>query len=146
MQRWTAPEPLPIPPHDDSFAAELEFEDLRHDGPSFAAYVYFDNPEVDEGAGLEGAGYVGSFQVFGHGECWGDVGHCDLPSEPVNPFDRRPPHSLTPINVAVDCTTALRELGEKAEVTVTVLALSQDPEQKPEPLKFKRLTLVTYDY
>lgn len=146
MQRWTADEPLTVPLHDVPFeAAELEFEDLHHDGPSFSVFVYFDNPDVDEGAGEQGEGYVGRFQVFGHGECWGDDGHCDIPEGPVSEFDTRPLHSLTPINVAVDCTRALRELGDKPEVTVTVLAYSLEPEEKEEPLKFGRLTLVTYD-
>lgn len=146
MQRWTASEALELPPPEDAYAyAELEFEDLHHDGPSFAAYVYFDNPEVDDEAGEAADGYVGTFNVFGHGECWGDVGHCDVPSEPVSDFDTRPLHSLTPINVAVDCTEALRALGGSSETTVTVLAYSDDPEQKEEPLKFGRLTLVTYD-
>lgn len=146
MQRWTASEPLDVPLHEVPFDyAELEFEDLRHDGPSFTGYVYFDNPEVDAEAGEGGEGYVGRFVVFGHGECWGDVGHCDVPSEPVSDFDTRPLHSLTPINVAINCTDALRELGDKSEVTVTVLAYPDEPDKKEEPLKFGRLTLVAYD-
>lgn len=41
------------------------------------------------------AGYVGSFSVFGHGGCYGDVGHCEVVPRD-DPFDVRPPHPLTP--------------------------------------------------
>jgi hypothetical protein len=145
MQRWTS-DPLPVPQHAVPFAeADLEFESLRHDGPSFSVYLYFNNPEVDGEAGEQGEGFIGRFQVFGHGECWGDVGHCEVPEGPVHPFDDRHPHPLTPINITVDCTDALRALGDAKEATVTALANSLDPEKKAEPLRFDRLTLVTYD-
>jgi hypothetical protein len=145
MQRWTS-DPLPVPHHEVPFAeASLEFEDLRHDGPSFSVYLYFDNPDVDAEAGEAGERFAGSFLVFGHGDCWGDTGHCDLPEGPIHEFDDRSPHPLTPINLAVDCTEALRGLGDVEETTVTALAYSIDPEKKEEVLKFGRLTLVTYD-
>lgn len=146
MQRWTAADPLPVPQHDVPYRqAFLEFEDLHHDGPSFTTYLYFDNPDIDAEAGVGGEGYAGRFQVFGHGDCWGSVGHCDVPDGPIHEFDRRPLHPLTPINVAVECTAALRALGDRTETIVTALAYSLEPEEKEEPLKFGRLTLVTYD-
>ena len=39
--------------------------------------------------------YVGSFFIFGHGGCFGDVGHCDIPTV-RDPFDLRPAHQLEP--------------------------------------------------
>jgi hypothetical protein len=145
MQRWTS-DPLPISPHEVPFAdADLEFEGLRHDGPSFSVYLYFNNPEVDGEAGEAGEGFIGRFQVFAHGDCWGDAGHCKVPEGPIHAFDTRPPHPLTPINITIDCAEALRALGDSEEATVTALAYSLDPEKKEEPLKFERLTLVTYD-
>jgi hypothetical protein len=145
MQRWTS-EPLPVPRNEVPFVeANLEFEDLRHDGPSFSVYLYFNNPEVGDEDGVEGAGYIGRFPIFAHGDCWGDVGHCDLPRGPIGAFDDRPPHPLTPINITVDCTEVLRGLGPAGEATVTALAFSLDPEKKEDILRFGRLTLVTYD-
>jgi len=106
MHRWES-QALALPPSDQPFAeASLEFEDVRHEGPSFTVYAYFDNPDVDEKAGASGDGYVGRFRVFGHGDCWGDAGHCDLPQGPVHEFDIRAPHPLTPIDISLDCTAA----------------------------------------
>jgi hypothetical protein len=145
MQRWTS-DPLPVPRHEAPFAeAKLEFEDLQHEGPSFTVYLYFDNPEVDAEAGEEGDGFIGRMFLFGHGDCWGGEGHCDVPQGPMHEFDTRPPHPLTPINLAVDCTDALQRLSDTEQTTVTALAYSFEPEKKEDVLKFSRLTLVTYD-
>jgi hypothetical protein len=144
MQRWTS-DPLPVPRHAAPYAeADLEFEDLRHDGPSFSIYLYFNNSDVNPEAGDQGDGFIGRLLLFGHGDCWGDVGHCEIPGGPIHAFDDRAPHPLTPINLTVDCTDALRGLGEAEEATVTALAYPLE-EKKEEPLKFGRLTLVTYD-
>jgi hypothetical protein len=145
-QRWTS-EPLRVPRDADApfLRADLEFEDVAHDGPSFVVLLYFNDPGVDEHAGRDHPSFAGEFTVFAHGDCWGDVGHCELPQGPVTPFDRRPLHPLTPINVTVEVTEALRALGDAETVTVTVLAESLDPEKDDDVLRFKRLTLVTYD-
>jgi hypothetical protein len=137
MQRWTS-DPLAVPR--DAAApflhADLEFEDLEHDGPSFVVRLYLNRP-----GGAEEA-EAGHFSVFGHGECWGDLGHCDVPTT-ARAFDR--PHPLTPINITVDVTDALAALPEAEEVTVTALAQSLEADRQAEPLRFKRLTLVTYE-
>lgn len=144
MHRWES-QALALPPSDQPFAAaNLEFEDIRHEGPSFTVYAYFDNPDVDEKAGESGDGYVGRFRVFGHGDCWGDAGHCDLPRGPVHEFDVRAPHPLTPIDISLDCTAALRALAT-GSVKVTTLAFSADPQADGDLLRFGGLSLVTYD-
>jgi hypothetical protein len=51
----------------------------------------------------------------------GETRKCDPPSEPLHAFDRRPLHPLTPINVTVEITDALRALGAVEEVTVPAL-------------------------
>jgi hypothetical protein len=147
MQRWTS-DPLPVPRHPEApyAEAELEFEDVEHDGPSFHVLFYLNNPEVTEDSGRDTKdGYAGELSVFAHGDCWGDLGHCEVPQEQATPFDRRPPHPLTPINLSVEITEALAALGEAEAVTVTALAFPVDPENTDEVLQFKPLTLVTYD-
>ena len=47
------------------------------------------------GAGYDHDSYAGSFYVFGHGDCWGEEGHCDVPPT-RDPFDLRLPHHLEP--------------------------------------------------
>ncbi len=145
MQRWTS-QPLPVPRHPDApYAhAELEFEDLRHDGPSYYVLVYLDRPDADESTGRDVPEFAGGFSVFAHGRCWGDLGHCDIPQGPLHSFDHRSPHPLTPITVTVDVTAALRRV-EGDSVTVTALALPTPGAERDDLLRFARLTLVTYD-
>jgi hypothetical protein len=146
MHRWSS-EPLAVPR--DAAApfmnANLEFEDVQHDGPSFVVHLFVNNPDVPDTTSPDTPGYAGHFTVFGHGECWGDVGHCDIPSGPLHEFDRRSPHPLTPINVTVDVTQALLDAPEADEVVITALAESLDPSVKENPLRFKRLTVVTFE-
>ena len=145
MQTWTsAPLPVPRYPQAPYARADLEFHDVLHDGPSYHALVYLNNPEADENSGREAAGFAGSFSLFAHGKCWGDVGHCDVPSGPRDVFDRRPFHPLTPIAITLEITAALRAVTEP-EVTVTVVCLPVLGAERDDPLRFGRLVLVTYD-
>ena len=82
-------------------------------------------------------------QCRAHGECWGDVGHCDIP-EPVSAFDQRPPHPLLPFDATLEITEALSALpDDTGEFTVTVLAFNKNADTDGV-LRFKELTLLTY--
>ncbi len=148
---------LPRPPHvshDDFSRADLEFRGVDHSGSSFDARVYLDNhkADVDSGRG-EDSGYAGSFYVFGHGGCFGEVGHCDVPEGPRGPYDRRLPHQLTPQFRTVVITAALRRLmcaGEADTFTVTVVPVVYDNPASlvgdvKDPLRFESVSLITYD-
>jgi hypothetical protein len=145
MQRWTS-EPLTVPRHPAApyARADLEIEGVLHDGPSCYVLLYFNLPEADEHAGRDVPQFAGAFSLFAHGRCWGGAGHCDVPTGPLNPFDRRLPHPLTPINITVTVTEALRAVAED-EVTVTVLTFPVLGSDRDEPLRFSRLTLLSYD-
>src|SRR4030095_13806060 len=89
--------------------ADLEFIGVDHAGASFEARVYVNNPSADaETQPTEGNGYAGSFYVFGHGGCFGDAGHCDLPQR-TDQFDPRPSHPLEPIKKVVIATDAIKK-------------------------------------
>ncbi len=78
-----------------SSRVDLEFHGVDHSGSSFAAHVFVNNAEANETTLREASeGYVGSLYVFGHGRCFGGVGHCEVPQGPRGPYDRRPPHKL----------------------------------------------------
>jgi hypothetical protein len=142
MQRYVSAA-MPVPPA-GYLRADLEFEGVEHGTTSFVAHVHLNAPDADEATPRTPAGgYAGHFTVFAHGDCWGDVGHCDLPG-PASPFDRRPPHALTPIHVGVEITEALRALGAGEEIRVTVLAFPVGNGKERSPLKFQRLRFVTY--
>jgi hypothetical protein len=144
-QIWTSA-PLPVPRHPQApyAQADLEFHDVLHDGPSYRALVYFNHPDADAQSGHEGPGFAGSFSLFAHGNCWGDLGHCDVPSGPLHPFDRRSPHPLTPIAITLDVTEALQAVTEP-ELRVTVVCLPVIGADQEHPLRFAKLVLVTYD-
>jgi tyrosinase len=134
--------------------ADLEFRGVDHSGPSFEARIYLDNPAADVSTGLElGTGYAGSFHVFGHGGCFGEHGHCDIPQSPRSPYDVRLQHQLTPQFKTVIVTNALRAIMAKSRrktLTVTVIPIVRDnPVSRvrnvSDPLRFDTVSLITYD-
>jgi hypothetical protein len=145
VQAWTS-SALPVPHHPtaDYARADLEFHEVLHDGPSYHALVYLNNAAADENSGRDAPGFAGGFSVFAHGQCWGDLGHCDVPQGSLNIFDRRPPHPLTPISITLEVTDALRTITE-SQIMVTVVCLPVLGADRDDPLRFDRLVLVTYD-
>lgn len=146
-------QPVAVPPAEGvgtHSRVDLEFHGVDHSGSSYGARVFLGNPEADEDTPFnEESGYVGSFFVFGHGGCFGDAGHCDVPGGPRGPYDRRLPHPLTrQKKTLVLPKTLVERLREDAvgEVTVTVVPVASDSPvvAGDDLLKFDRLSLVTY--
>jgi hypothetical protein len=143
------------------YRADLEFSGVDHSGSSFEARVFLNNEEADQETQRdEAVGYAGSFYVFGHGNCYGDAGHCDVP-DMVDAFDRRRPHQLVPQNYVLTVTRSLKALIKSGttDIRVTVVpivveghasALEKDqPGGRVTPaedvLKFEELELLLYD-
>jgi tyrosinase len=132
--------------------ADLEFRGVDHSGPSFEARVFFQNPRADQAtAQNEAEGYAGSFHIFGHGGCFGELGHCDVGETPRGVYDRRPPHPLTPYFKKVVVTEALQRVMQTADgdkLTVTVVpVVPENPASRvkvDDPLKFESVSLITY--
>jgi hypothetical protein len=139
--------PIDLPVGEGAYTrADLVFYGLDHSGPSFEGRVFFDNPTADPATPLDAEhGYAASFHVFGHGGCFGDTGHCDVPTGPRDPFDLRPPHQLTPITKTVIVTDALGRVSQET-VQVTVIAVVRTPDGRApaELLQFNELRLLTY--
>lgn len=129
--------------------ADLEFHQLDHSGASYEARVFLNNPDADESTPTtEENGFVDSFYIFGHGGCFGDIGHCDVPTEPRRPFDLRPPHPLTPAEKRIIITDALHKIVDKtSEITVTVVPviMSESLKEPDDVLQIKGISLITYD-
>jgi tyrosinase len=139
---------------DEFSRADLQFRGVDHSGPSFEARIYLDNPAAAAGTGQDPAtGYAGSFHVFGHGGCFGEVGHCDIPQGPHSPYDHRFPHQLTPQFKTVIITDALRAVmtaSTRKTLTVTVVPIVPDKRvsranTKHDPLRFDSVSLITYE-
>jgi hypothetical protein len=147
MERFVS-EPIHNPAHDSGTGlqrADLVFYGVDHSGPSFEARVYFNQDSLDVSTPRDADTFAGSFTVFGHDGCAGDAGHCDVPTHPRDPFDRRPPHHLTRQTKTVIVTDALRRLSG-TELTISVIAVRPGAEvaQAVDALDFERFTLLTY--
>lgn len=151
LDRYTAAEPFPVPVRDGqpAFArADLRFLGVDHRGDSFEGRVFLDAADATAATRLEpDAGYAGSFYVFGHGPCFGDEGHCNVPQGPIHPFDFRRPHELNPQVMVVTVTEALRRTVERggSEVQVTLVPTNAHDAELGEVFRFERAGLVTYD-
>jgi len=138
------------------YRADIEFHGVDHSGASLEARVFVDNADANASTAMEpGQGYVDSFYIFGHGGCFGDDGHCEVPTGPRRPFDLRPQHQLTPMDVRVVATDTLRVAAERpdgSKLTVTVVPVIE-PEDAADykntdllndPLSIQQAELITY--
>jgi hypothetical protein len=106
--------------------ADLELYRINHFRPSYVAKVFFNDPDVDvANASEERPTYAGTFALFGHERCFGDEGHCDVPTDHRR-FDDRPSSPLTRAFRRVVVTDALRRtLAESAEVTISIVVTAR---------------------
>jgi hypothetical protein len=123
--------------------ADVVFTGVDHSGCSYEVRLFLNNPEADGNTARDDAArYAGRFQVFGHGGCFGDVGHCDVPMPSADPTDVRPVHPLTPLTTFVTITAALQRLlaSGAALDTITLVPLSLPPrraDRMPAPSLFR---------
>jgi hypothetical protein len=150
-ERFVAEKPLAI--RDEIKEADFKRADLRfigvdHSGASYEGRIFFNNPKANEKTPTTAAsGYAGSFYVFGHGGCFGDVGHCDVPTH-RREHDLRQPHPLMPQNINVIITDALRrQLKKGGEIHITVVPVVMASTEKSDlknVLKFDHFEILTY--
>ena len=132
--------------------ADVVIQGLDHSQSSYEVRLYLNNASAtaDTPRTVE-HGYAGRLTVFGHGGCYGDLGHCEVPAPSSDPTDLRPPHPLTPLDTYVTVTNALRSILERdgALRTLTLVPVSSPPlraDRKPAPelLRFDDVSLHTY--
>jgi hypothetical protein len=134
---------LPSPEHTFE-RADLLFYGLDHSGASYEAQVLMAARGIGGEPDRDHRAYVGSFFILGHGGCFGDVGHCDIPTA-RDEFDLRPPHQLEPatrIVTVTDALTALLQQGLTA-AKVTVVARTEGRTSN-DVLSFSTIRLATY--
>jgi tyrosinase len=129
--------------------ADLVFYDVDHSGSSFKALVFLNASDAGIETPLDpDSGYAGSFVIFGHGGCFGEEGHCDVPTFHKDPFDNRPLHPLTPQTKLVDVSEALQRARQHDKyLTVTVLPIVPGPDapEQRDLLSFSSMRLLAYD-
>lgn len=134
-------------PGADFSKADLEIGGIRHSGSSYEGLVYLGRGATPDTGRDAAAGYVGSFNVFGHGGCFGAEGHCDAPDERRR-FDNRPLARTIRMKKRVDVTDAMREAANgagKLQLTIVAQVTDGTPSLSPEGvLDLKRLSIVGY--
>ena len=132
--------------------ADVVVTGVDHSGSSYEVRLFLNNPAATaETPRTAEQVYAGRFTVFGHGGCYGDEGHCEVPAPSIDPADLRPAHPLTPLDTYVTITDALRRVlaRDGALQTLTLVPVSITPrraDRKPAPelLHFTDVALRTY--
>lgn len=135
--------------------ADLEIYGIDHFRPSFTGLVFFNVGKLNpKKVSADHPACVGRFSVFGHDQCVGDEGHCQV-SAPQR-FDVRRSHPLTPAFKRVVVTDGLRaalEQGNKIAISIAVAdelgsnkpkRKKGDPKPKRPLFKCRGLQLVSF--
>jgi tyrosinase len=90
--------------------------------------------------------YAGYLAVFGHGECYGGPGHCDMPPPRARAYDQRPRSHNTPRNHRLDVTEAARKILEKTDkLQITLLVIGVDYREERDLLRLEGVSLNLLD-
>ncbi|HET6843776.1 MAG TPA: tyrosinase family protein [Candidatus Angelobacter sp.] len=105
--------------------------------------VFLNLPDANTQTPLTSDHYAGYLAIFGHGECYGGPGHCDLPPQRPRPFDLRGRHHNTPRNHRVNVTAcAKRLLGKGAStLSITLVVIGADYVEDKELLRLEGVSL-----
>ncbi|HEY2054877.1 MAG TPA: hypothetical protein VGH14_13175 [Solirubrobacterales bacterium] len=80
----------------------------------------------------------------GHGGCFGDVGHCDVPAA-ADPFDLRPSHQLEPAVRVVTVTEPLQAMLRQGLTAAKVTVVTHtEGRASDDVLAFRTIRLATY--
>jgi hypothetical protein len=130
------------------YRVDLQFHGIDHSGPSYEGRIFINNPQADQNTPttLEN-GYVGSYNIFGHGRCFGDVGHCEI-RRAISPFDYRPSHPLTPAFKRIRITDQIKKIGnDRKEFVITIVPILSGSleDQTEDVVKLERISIVSYN-
>jgi tyrosinase len=90
--------------------------------------------------------YAGYLAIFGHGECYGGPGHCELPPPRARRFDQRLRSHNTPRNHRLDITAAAhRMLQTGDELQITLLVIGVDYREERDLLRLEGVSLNLLD-
>jgi hypothetical protein len=130
-------------------SADLEILGIDHSQASYEGRVFFNNPKADASTPKTlDKGYAGSFYIFGHGGCFGDVGHCEI-NKPLDGFDFRDSHPLRPTQARIPVTAALKQFAKSSrEVSITIVPVVTAANELCDTknvFRFERMRFLTYN-
>jgi tyrosinase len=86
--------------------------------------------------------FAGYLAIFGHGECYGGPGHCDIPPPRSRSFDVRERSHNTPRNHRIDVTeTARRLLAGGDTLQITLVVIGADYREDKDLLKLEGVSM-----
>jgi hypothetical protein len=133
---------------DKFYRVDLQFHGIDHSGSSYEGRIFINNPEADENTPKTlKNGYVGSYHIFGHGGCFGDVGHCEV-TKPISPFDYRPSHPLTPAFKRIRITDQIKKIAKDTKelaITIVPIVSASPTAQSEDVVKLEKISIVSYN-
>lgn len=133
------------------YRVDLEFYGIDHSGPSYQGRVFINNTNANEKTKMTLTnGYAGSFNIFGHGGCFGDTGHCDVHQR--RPYDHRASHPLTPAFKMLQITNLFNKLIKKSkkinmEITIIpIMSVGGRLSDMKDVVKLERIRINTYEH
>jgi tyrosinase len=131
--------------------ADVEIHDVDHSGVSYEGRVFLNNPDANQRTPKdEKSNYAGSYHIFGHGGCFGDIGHCDYKPE-RRAYDTRLNSDIRPQYKRIIVTNLLKKLGKNTnKFTITIVPVlyarsEKESIPKKDIIKFDKIGFITYD-
>jgi tyrosinase len=105
--------------------------------------VFLNLPGASASTSIEDPHYAGYLAIFGHADCIGGPGHCDLPPSRPRQFDQRPRHHNTPRNHRVNVTKTAKRLIDKGAgaLQITLVVIGADYCEENELLRLDGVSL-----
>jgi tyrosinase len=105
--------------------------------------LFLNLPDANGSTAIDDPHYAGYLAIFGHADCIGGPGHCDLPPSRPRQFDQRPRHHNTPRNHRIDVTKTARRLFDEGATTlqITLVVIGADYCEDNELLRLDGVSL-----
>jgi len=105
--------------------------------------VFLNLPDANASTPINDTHYAGYLAIFGHADCIGGPGHCDLPPSRPRQYDQRPRHHNTPRNHRVNVTEAAKRLLESGATSlqITLVVIGGDYCEDKELLRLEGVSL-----
>jgi tyrosinase len=136
--------PIAVPDATKTFrSAEVRLHRVPQLPRSCFIRVFLNTPDADASTPLDVSGYAGYAAVFGHGECFGGPGHCEIPPAENRKFDLRERSMNTPRNHRINVTRAARRLiaAGATSLTVSLVVIGASYEEDRELLRLDGVSL-----
>jgi len=137
--------PMEIPPAARSAfrQAEVRLHRVPQLPRSCFIRVFLNLPDANASTSIRDEHYGGYLAIFGHGQCYGGPGHCDLPPARSRPYDLRPRSHNTPRNHRINVTKAARKLLDDGATSlqITLVVIGADYREDNELLRMDGVSL-----